>query len=564
MEFKYRMFNAPSAHTIDRAAELGCNWVIAHSAGIEKVTIHPESGRETDMYPIWFEDYPKVAQVRRYRDAHWIDPMRREVAALCDRAHDRGLKVAFHMYEPVLPHLFEREYPELVGVWKRPTQSGTVDVHTCVDPDNPAVWDLIRNKYAELARTFPLMDMAILTTWDGSGTYWCIPQAKMPIHRRLVRMVEAALAGVRSVRPDCAICFRLWGRNWPGEMYRDGHRLIAETTGVENADELMERVVQPHNDPDVILPAVFAELPDDVPIMYKSTNIDIADAQSITLAAGTYPADREQIIEISYEQYHHKAWPWCKVAHFRTGLAAAAEHNLAGFLALPVNMGNNDRACAPDAGNLGRMNTALLARLLSGDEKSDVQLVADWLADEYGAPQPVEAAEALVAADTLASDGIYWGRGIPNREPFASLHTTKLYWMFDGFADPAFPFKMADADAQTLEAVIATKADACERAFAAIETIKAVRVDMHVELFDELIDGLTMLAESILLCRDWHSHLAVQYGIERGVFAADRKTLGRMSRYGESFIRNLVRLRDQPAGKWAMGRLSFPDEFPLT
>ena len=34
MSFKYRIYNAPSAHTIDRAAGLGCNWAIVHSAGI--------------------------------------------------------------------------------------------------------------------------------------------------------------------------------------------------------------------------------------------------------------------------------------------------------------------------------------------------------------------------------------------------------------------------------------------------------------------------------------------------------------------------------------------------
>jgi hypothetical protein len=64
--------------------------------------------------------------------------------------------------------------------------------------------------------------------------------------------------------------------------------------------------------------------------------------------------------------------------------------------------------------------------------------------------------------------------------------------------------------------------------------------------------------------RDWSSYLLMQYGVERGVFPADRPTLGRMSRYVETFIRNLMRLRERPAGKKAAGMLAFPDRFALT
>jgi len=56
----------------------------------------------------------------------------------------------------------------------------------------------------------------------------------------------------------------------------------------------------------------------------------------------------------------------------------------------------------------------------------------------------------------------------------------------------------------------------------------------------------------------------MQYGIERKLYPADRLHLGRMSRYVEGFIRNLVRLRHTPAAKWAISHLSFPDPFPLT
>ena len=58
MDYEYLMFNAPSARTIDRAADLGCNWVIVHSMGNDRT--HPGVEADEDLFPIYFEDYPKV------------------------------------------------------------------------------------------------------------------------------------------------------------------------------------------------------------------------------------------------------------------------------------------------------------------------------------------------------------------------------------------------------------------------------------------------------------------------------------------------------------------------
>ena len=66
------------------------------------------------------------------------------------------------------------------------------------------------------------------------------------------------------------------------------------------------------------------------------------------------------------------------------------------------------------------------------------------------------------------------------------------------------------------------------------------------------------------LNRDWSAYLLVQYGIERGVYPADRLHLGRMSRYVEQFIVNLRDLRDTEASRRVMSRLAFPDRFPLS
>ncbi|MFH1654177.1 MAG: hypothetical protein ABIE74_09000 [Pseudomonadota bacterium] len=582
MIHKYKMFNAPSSYTIECAASLGMNWVIVHSIGLSGQTIGlpsfisydldmmnrkkiGPSGQTTDIpYPIYFEDYPKVAEVRRYQDAVWIEPLKAEVTALCDQANRLGLKVAFHLYEPTIPLVFEQEYPEIVGICKRQTQGGTVDVHSHLDPDNPITWQLMRSKYAEIARTFPKVDMMIISTWDGEGSNWCIPKSKMPIHRRIVKQVESALEGVRSVRKDCQICLRLWGRNWPSALYRDGHRLIEELTGVKDATEYMQPVAKVHNDPDVILPKLFAELPKDVPIMYKSTRMDIHDAQPLTYAAGTYPKDREQIIEVSYELYHQKPWPWCKVKHIRLGLEAAANYNLAGFLALSVNMGNNDRNVNPETGNLGRMNTWFFEHLMQGDNRTDIELTAAWLEKEFGSPQPKGVVELLLEANDIVDKGIQWGNGVWIRQPFASLHTMKLNWMFDGFIDSEFPYKMAKPTKETIEGLIEMKHKAYDRALLCIAKIKAMRAGMHQKLYEEMLSGFTMLADFILLSRDWQSYILMQYGIERGVYPATRVNLGRMSRFVENFICHLIEKGDTQAVKHVITHIEFPDKFALT
>ena len=106
----------------------------------------------------------------------------------------------------------------------------------------------------------------------------------------------------------------------------------------------------------------------------------------------------------------------------------------------------------------------------------------------------------------------------------------------------------------------AAYASACDH----LARIEAARAAMHAGLFGELHAGYKAFAEYMLLVRDWSSYLLMQYGIERGVFAADRRTLGRMSRYSETFIRNLIRLHDRPAGKRAAAQMAFPDAFELT
>jgi hypothetical protein len=292
--------------------------------------------------------------------------------------------------------------------------------------------------------------------------------------------------------------------------------------------------------------------------------MDIHDNSPLTLAAGAYPSDREQIIEISYEMYHVKPWPFCKVQHLRRGLEAVTEHGLSGFVLLPINMGSNRRGTDPETGNLGRMNTWLAERLLAGDAGSDADLVAAWLEREYGSPQPAAVVEALLDADAIADLGCQWGDGIYDRQPFAYLYTTKLYWNFDGFIQPTFPYRMAAPTAEWIEKLIGQRHEAYDRAAGHLVRIAASRAAMHADLYAELQEAWQTFADVIALRRDWSSYLLMQYAIEKGVYPPHRKVLGRMSRYAETFIANLVRLKDTAAGRHVMGRISFPDRFALT
>jgi len=567
MALKYRIHNAPSTFALDQARKLGSTHAIVYSIGPcshLSFDSDPVSGRPMDEFPIYFDAYPKIAELRHSADMSWLEPLRGHIRAMCGRAETLGIRPVFHLYEPMLPLAFEREYPELVGVFKRPTQNGTIDVHTLLDPDNPETWKLMRSKYRELARDFPKVALFVITTGDTASAYWCVPKARMPVYKRLVKMVEAARDGVRDVRKDAAVCFRLWWRNFPDEFYRDGHRLISELTGLKNAGELMCPIGRQHNDPAAVLPKLFAELPADVPIMYKSSRMDIHDNSPLTTTLGRFPKDREQIMEISYELFNEKPWPWCKIAHIRQDLQAVRDYKLTGYVSLPINMGNNGRELNPESGNLGRMNTWLFAQLAQGDKRSDSALVAAWLEQEFGAPQPDAVVNALLAADVLSDEGIQWGRGINHRVSFASLHTTKLYWMFDGFIQPDFPYAIARPDRALIEGLIEMKHSAYDRAVAQLQQLEAARAATDPRLYTEIHEGYQVFADFISLRRDWASYLLMQYALEKGVYQPERKVLGRMSRYVESFIRNLVRLKDTPAGKRAMRQLDFPDGFPLT
>lgn len=567
MKFKYRIHNAPCAYALDQAARVGSNMAIVYSLGpCSALTFHrdPATGRYMDEFPIYFDDYPKVSKIRCSADSSWLEPLRRHIRAMCDRSVELGMKPVFHLYEPMLPLAFEKEYPDLVGVFKRPTQDGTIDVHTLMNPDNPATWELMKSKYRELAREFPKVAMFIISTGDTASAYWCVPETKMPVYKRLANMMNSARDGIREVRKDAQVCCRLWWRNYPDEYYRDGHRMIEELTGLKNATDYMCRIGKPYNDPSVVLPRLFKELPKDVPIMYKSTRMDIHYNSPLTHVLGKYPKDREQIIEISFELSHLSDWPLCKIKHIRQGYEAARDYKLAGYVSLPINMQNNDRDINPESGNLGRMNTWLFERLVKGDKRSDHALVAAWLEKEFGAPQPQAVVDALIDVDRLASDGIHWGRGINNRDPFGSLHNTKLYWMYDGFIQPDFPYQIAKPTKKLIESMIQTKHDAYVQVCEHIAKIEAARPAMHPRLFEEVHAGYKLFANFILLARDWNSYILMQYGIEKGVYPPERKILGRMSRYVETFIRNLVMLRDTPAGKKVMASIAFPDNFALT
>ncbi len=264
MAFKYRIHYAPSTYSLEQAARVGSNMAVIYSVGPCShlwFAKDPETGRDMDEFPIYFDDYPKISGTRRSADAGWIEALRRHIHAMCDRSVELGMKPVIHLYEPMLPLAFEREYPDLVGAFKRPTQEGTIDVHTHLDPDNPATWDLMTSKYREMAATFPKVAMYIITTGDTASAYWCVPQAKMPIDQRLAKNVQAARDGIRQAGASAQVCFRLWWRNFPEEYYRDGHRMTEEITGLKNATDYLCRIGKPHNDPSVVLPALFKELP---------------------------------------------------------------------------------------------------------------------------------------------------------------------------------------------------------------------------------------------------------------------------------------------------------------
>ncbi|MCY3024168.1 MAG: hypothetical protein NTW87_34765, partial [Planctomycetota bacterium] len=103
--------------------------------------------------------------------------------------------------------------------------------------------------------------------------------------------------------------------------------------------------------------------------------------------------------------------------------------------------------------------------------------------------------DALLDADALADEGIQWGRGIHNRYPFGSPHSAKLYWTFDGFIQPDFPYQIAHPTRELIESTIRMKHGAEERARGHIAALQAARAAMHGGLFEEIHTGYAAFAD---------------------------------------------------------------------
>ena len=50
-----------------------------------------------DEFPIYFDGYPKVAELRRSADSAWLEPLRGHIRAMCDRAGALGIRPVFHV-----------------------------------------------------------------------------------------------------------------------------------------------------------------------------------------------------------------------------------------------------------------------------------------------------------------------------------------------------------------------------------------------------------------------------------------------------------------------------------
>ncbi len=569
---EYKIMNAPCKALISAAARMKFNHAIVYSLGIEgrgKPCI-PETA---DDIPIYFDSYPKVV---RHRREHFDAKIREESSAideLCDFACENGLSPVIHSYESYLPMSFIAEHPELVGIWRRKSQSGDLEFGSSVNPDNPETWKLFEEKYFELAKRFSKVEIFIMTTWDGSGTHLCAVKAKMPVAERLANLAKAANDGIKRAGTGARLCFRLWGRTFPRDHYLHCHELISKVTGIANAGELMEQVSAPHNDPEIVLPELFKRLPQGVPVMFKSTKMDIGEKQPLTDWLGKFPSSIPQILEVSFEAYHTKPWPWCKIGHIRKGIEAVRENNLAGIVALPISMGLNYLNDDPEnSGNLGRMNTWLFEKIFGGDKRGDMELVGEWVEKEFASKVPEWAIKILLDAEHDANEAIEWGSGICARVVFASPHTTRLYWIFDGFVDKEFSFKIVEPSEAFLNSLLEMKNAACERIQKNLKRMELGRNELSDKFYAEAYPSYQVFANFAELCRDWHSYIVTLYGIEKGVFKPSRENLAKMSRYVETFIVEFAAMQNSPVGEIMLRnglkmetisnpKLSFPDNF---
>ena len=97
MALKYKIHNAPSTFALEQAKRLDSTHAIVFSIGpCSHLSFEtcPVTGRQMDEFPQYFDDYPKIAELRHSADAAWLEPLRSHIRAMCDRAEALGIRPA--------------------------------------------------------------------------------------------------------------------------------------------------------------------------------------------------------------------------------------------------------------------------------------------------------------------------------------------------------------------------------------------------------------------------------------------------------------------------------------
>jgi hypothetical protein len=549
-QFNVRMINGPSKPLLDAAASVGMNVSIVHSMGHHR---HREGnwGLAQDDHCIDFADYPHVAQALR-ADPQWLawrEQQHSEVTGLIDYAHAHGIKAAIHFYEPSFPPLFVEKYPELLGRYSTVHLPRPIVRYSEFCTANQGALKLVESKYAQFARDFPGMDWIVVTLHEAQGRGLCEHQCdacrETPVADRLVRFLHRVVRGARSVRPEIEVGFRLWGRNFPSRTYR--HFLDKASrwtdTPIEEADEAFTPRLRPHNDPEEVLVHVERDLDPSVAIIYKSTVSDIGVNQPFTPWLGRFPRHRE-VMEISIECMNKLPYPQVLGKQVQNACRKAVGSRLAGLMAVPINVSNNDRAFDVNDGGFGRMNWAIFNRTMNEPDIDLHTVIRQWLVEHYRGAIPEEVVGWFDEAEDLLGVGTSWnliktGGG----SPLKVLSQTQAFlanymWVFPDAE------QRVSRDPQNIRRFIADKDAVIQRARAIVERIDALEDQLDPRFHADLHESFSYMLNWITVCSDWMIHLLLQWAILDGTLPSTRQ----VHKANDDAIGRVVRLLIEQSG----------------